>query len=190
MVSDLYVLMITAGIVSLLFKWLKQPVVLGYIVAGLIVGPYSFGGSFVDAHNVEAWGNIGVLFVLFCIGLEFRIINLIRSGKVAAIGALTIIGGMMLLGYGVGRWAELDNLNALFLAGMLCMSSTTIVMKAIDEAGLSKERFVKGATSILIIEDIVAVVLMVLLSSIAIKHQFEEGELLRKIGVLALTIAV
>ncbi len=190
MVHDLYILMITAGIVSLLFKLMKQPVVLGYIVAGVLVGPNLFGGSWVDAHNVEAWGNIGVLFVLFCIGLEFRIKNLIASGKVAAIGALTIIGGMMLLGFGVGKWAEMDMLNALFLAGMLCMSSTTIVMKAVDEAGLSKERFVKGATSILIIEDVVAVVLMVLLSSIAIKHQFEGVELLKKVGVLALTLVI
>ena len=180
--------MITAGIVSLLFKLLKQPVVLGYIVAGVLVGPYAFGDAWVSHENVEAWGNIGVLFVLFCIGLEFRIKNLISSGKVAAIGALTIIGGMMLLGFGVGKWAELDSLNALFLAGMLCMSSTTIVMKAVDEAGLSKARFVKGATSILIIEDVVAVVLMVLLSSIAIKHQFDGEELLRKVGVLAITL--
>ena len=190
MVHDLYILMITAGIVSLLFKLLKQPVVLGYIVAGVLVGPYVFGGSWVDAHNVEAWGNIGVLFVLFCIGLEFRIKNLISSGKVAAIGALTIIGGMMLLGFGVGKWAQMDMLNALFLAGMLCMSSTTIVMKAVDEAGLSKARFVKGATSILIIEDVVAVVLMVLLSSIAIKHRFDGEELVQKVGVLAITLVV
>ena len=190
MVQDLYVLMITAGVVSLLFKMLKQPVVLGYIVAGVVVGPYLFGESFVNAENVEAWGNIGVLFVLFCIGLEFRIKNLIASGKVAAIGALTIVGGMMLLGFGVGKSAELDMINSLFLAGMLCMSSTTIVMKAIEEAGLSKERFVKGATSILIVEDVVAVVLMVLLSSIAIRHQFEGAELLNKVGVLALTLVV
>ena len=190
MVQDLYILMITAGVVSLLFKLLKQPVVLGYIVAGVLVGPYVFGKTLVDPHNVEAWGNIGVLFVLFCIGLEFRIKNLIASGKVAAIGALTIIGGMMLLGFGVGQWAEMDMLNSLFLAGMLCMSTTTIVMKAVDEAGLSKERFVKGATSILIIEDVVAVVLMVLLSSIAIKHQFEGVELIKKVGVLAITLVV
>ena len=143
----------------------------------------------MDAENVEAWGNIGVLFVLFCIGLEFRLKNLISSGKVAAIGALTIILGMMVLGFGVGQYAELDMINSLFLAGMLCMSSTTIVMKAIDEAGLTKERFVKGATSILIVEDVVAVVLMVLLSSIAIKHQFEGAELIRKVGVLAITLA-
>ena len=189
MVQDLYILMITAGIVSLLFKLLKQPVVLGYIVAGVLVGPYLFGETFVNADNVKAWGDIGVLFVLFCIGLEFRIKNLISSGKVAAVGALTIIVGMMIFGYIVGYRAELDMINSLFLAGMLCMSSTTIVMKVIDEAGMSKERFVKGATSILVVEDVVAVVLMVLLSSIAIKHQFEGAELVRKVGVLAITLA-
>ena len=180
--------MITAGVVSLLFKLLKQPVVLGYIVAGVLVGPNLLGENLVNHENVEAWGNIGVLFVLFCIGLEFRLKNLLSSGKVALVGAATIIGGMMLLGYGVGRWAELDNMNSLFLAAMLCMSSTTIVMKAVEEAGLSKERFVKGATSILIFEDIVAVVLMVLLSSIAVKNNFEGMELLKKVGVLAVTL--
>ncbi len=190
MVHDLYILMITAGIVSLLFKLLKQPVVLGYIVAGILVGPNLFGQDIVSHENVEAWGNIGVLFVLFCIGLEFRLKNLFQSGKVAIVGAATIIVGMLVLGYGVGRFALLDNMNSLFLAAMLCMSSTTIVMKAIDEAGLSKARFVKGATSILIFEDIVAVVLLVLLSSIAVKNNFEGVELLKKVGVLAVTLVV
>ena len=190
MVHDLYILMITAGVVSLLFKLLKQPVVLGYIVAGILVGPHLFGENLVNPENVEAWGNIGVLFVLFCIGLEFRLKNLFASGKVALVGAATIIIGMLVLGYGVGRFALLDNMNSLFLAAMLCMSSTTIVMKAIDEAGLSKARFVKGATSILIFEDIVAVVLLVLLSSIAVKNSFEGVELLKKIGVLAITLVV
>ena len=189
MVQDLYILMITAAVVSILFKFLKQPVVLGYIVAGVLVGPHLFGKTLVNADNVKAWGDIGVLFVLFCIGLEFRLKNLIKSGKVAAIGALTIIGGMMLFGYAVGKDADFDMVNSLFLAGMLCMSSTTIVMKAIDEAGLSKKRFVKGATSILIVEDVVAVVLMVLLSSIAIRHQFEGGELVSKVLELAITLA-
>ena len=181
--------MITAAVVSILFKLLKQPVVLGYIVAGVLVGPHLFGQTLVNADNVKAWGDIGVLFVLFCIGLEFRLKNLISSGKVAAVGALTIILGMMLFGYAVGVDAEFDMVNSLFLAGMLCMSSTTIVMKAIDEAGLSKERFVKGATSILIVEDVVAVVLMVLLSSIAIRHQFEGAELAGKVVDLAITLA-
>ena len=190
MVHDLYILMITAGIVALLFKLLKQPVVLGYIVAGVLVGPHLFGEKLVEMENVETWGNIGVLFVLFCIGLEFRIKNLFESGKVALIGVATIVIGMLLLGFGVGKSAELNTMNSLFLAAMLCMSSTTIVMKAVDEAGLSKARFVKGATSILIFEDIVAVVLMVLLSSIAVKNSFEGSVLLEKVGVLAVTLVV
>ena len=189
MVQDLYVLMITAAVVSIVFKFLKQPVVLGYIVAGVLIGPHLSGEKFVNADNVKQWGDIGVLFVLFCIGLEFRLKNLISSGKVAAIGALTIIVGMMLFGYLVGVDAGFDMVNSLFLAGMLCMSSTTIVMKAIDEAGMSKERFVRGATSILIVEDVVAVVLMVLLSSIAIRHQFEGAELVGKVVDLAITLA-
>ena len=190
MVHDLYILMITAGIVALLFKLLKQPVVLGYIVAGILVGPHLFGEKLVDMENVETWGNIGVLFVLFCIGLEFRLKNMFESGKVALVGAATIVLGMLVLGYGVGRFALLDNMNSIFLAAMLCMSSTTIVMKAVDEAGLSKARFVKGATSILIFEDIVAVVLMVLLSSIAVGNNFEGTELLEKVGILAITLVV
>ena len=190
MVHDLYILMITAGIVALLFKLLKQPVVLGYIVAGILVGPHLFGEKLVDMENVETWGNIGVLFVLFCIGLEFRLKNMFESGKVALVGAATIVLGMLALGYGVGRFALLDNMNSIFLAAMLCMSSTTIVMKAVDEAGLGKARFVKGATSILIFEDIVAVVLMVLLSSIAVGNNFEGTELLEKVGILAITLVV
>ena len=189
MVQDLYILMITAAVVSIVFKFLKQPVVLGYIVAGVLVGPHLYGETLVNADNVKAWGDIGVLFVLFCIGLEFRLKNLISSGKIAAVGALTIILGMMVMGYCVGQDAKLDMINSLFLAGMLCMSSTTIVMKVIDEAGMSKERFVKGATSILIVEDVVAVVLMVLLSSIAIRHQFEGAELASKVVHLAITLA-
>ena len=99
MVHDLYILMITAGIVSLLFKLLKQPVVLGYIVAGVLVGPNLFGENLVSHENVEAWGNIGVLFVLFCIGLEFRLKNLFSSGKVAAVGATTISSDALYVQY-------------------------------------------------------------------------------------------
>ena len=190
MVHDLYILMITAGVVSLLFKWLKQPVVLGYIVAGILVGPNLVGENLVNPENVKAWGEIGVLFVLFCIGLEFRLKNMFESGKTAFVGVATIVVGMLLLGYGVGRVSGLNNMNSMFLAAMLCMSSTTIVMKAVDEAGWSKERFVQGATSILILEDIIAVVLMVLLSNIATSNSFDAVVMLKTIGVLAATLVV
>ena len=113
-----------------------------------------------------------------------------ESGKTAFVGVLTIVVGMLLLGYGVGRFAELDNMNSMFLAAMLCMSSTTIVMKAVDEAGWGKERFVQGATSILILEDIIAVVLMVLLSNIATSNSFDALVMLKTIGVLVATLAV
>ena len=190
MVHDLYILMITAGVVSLLFKWLKQPVVLGYIVAGVLVGPNLAGENLVNPENVKAWGEIGVLFVLFCIGLEFRLKKMLESGKTAFIGVLTIVVGMLVLGYGVGRISGLGNMNSMFLAAMLCMSSTTIVMKAVDEAGWSKERFVQGATSILILEDIIAVVLMVLLSNIATSNSFDALVMLKTVGVLAVTLAI
>ena len=182
--------MITAGIVSLLFKWLKQPVVLGYIVAGILVGPNLAGENIVNPENVKAWGEVGVLFVLFCIGLEFRLKKMFESGKTAFIGVATIVVGMLLLGYGVGSISGLDNMNSMFLAAMLCMSSTTIVMKAVDEAGWSKERFVQGATSILILEDIIAVVLMVLLSNIATSNSFDAMVMLKTIGVLVATLVV
>ena len=190
LIYDLALILTLGAAATIIFKLLKQPVVLGYIVAGVLVGPNLFGENLVSHENVEAWGNIGVLFVLFCIGLEFRLKNLFQSGKVALVGAATIIVGMLVLGYGVGRFSLLDNMNSLFLAAMLCMSSTTIVMKAIDEAGLSKARFVKGATGILVLEDIVAVVLLVLLSSIAVKNNFEGVVLLKKVGVLAVTLVI
>lgn len=182
--------MITAGVVSLLFKWLKQPVVLGYIVAGVLVGPNLAGENLVNPENVKAWGEIGVLFVLFSIGLEFRLKKMFESGKTAFVGVSTIVVGMLLLGYGVGRISGLDNMNSMFLAAMLCMSSTTIVMKAVEEAGWSKARFVQGATSILILEDIIAVVLMVLLSNIATSNSFDAVVMLKTIGVLLATLAV
>jgi CPA2 family monovalent cation:H+ antiporter-2 len=165
-------------------------VVLGYIVAGVLVGPNLAGENLVNPENVKAWGEIGVLFVLFCIGLEFRLKKMFESGKTAFIGVLTIVVGMLVLGYGVGRISGLDNMNAMFLAAMLCMSSTTIVMKAVDEAGWSKERFVQGATSILILEDIIAVVLMVLLSNIATSNSFDALVMLKTVGVLAVTLAI
>ena len=154
------------------------------------MGPNLVGENLVNPENVKAWGEIGVLFVLFCIGLEFRLKNMFESGKTAFVGVATIVVGMLLLGYGVGRVSGLDNMNSMFLAAMLCMSSTTIVMKAVDEAGWSKERFVQGATSILILEDIIAVVLMVLLSNIATSNSFDAVVMLKTIGVLAATLVV
>lgn len=192
MVHDLYIIMLTAGLVSLLFKFFKQPVVLGYIVAGIFIGPHVLGDAWIEnEQSAEEWGSLGVLFVLFSLGLEFSIKKLIKVGATAFIGAFTIVAGMMILGYTIAVTVmNYNSINALFLGGMLCMSSTTIVFKAIEEKKLSNEKFVKVAFGILIVEDLFAVVLMVLLSSIAVRNSFEGKEMILQIGKLLGCIAL
>ena len=182
MIQDLCIIMLTAGITSLLFKLFKQPVVLGYIVAGMLVGPHVLGGM---------WGGeIGVLFLLFSLGLEFSFKKLLKVGSTAVIGAGVIVVGMMIAGMVTAHLLDLGGLNALFLGGMLCMSSTTIVFKAIEEAGLRSHRFAGVCFGILIVEDLFAVVLMVLLTSIAVKNEFQGKELLWQVGKLVMYIAI
>ena len=190
MIHDFCVLMLTAGVTSLLFKLFKQPVVLGYIVAGMLVGPHVLGESWVsNEESVETWGEIGVLFLLFSLGLEFSFKKLIQVGSTALISAGVIVAGMMCVGFAAGLLMKWDMMNSLFLGGMLCMSSTTIVFKAIEEAGLRSHRFAKVCFGILIVEDLFAVILMVLLSSIAVKNSFEGKELLFQILKLILYLA-
>lgn len=185
MIHDLCIIMLTAGITSLLFKFFKQPVVLGYIVAGMIAGPYMCGQSWIgDEKSVDMWGEIGVLFLLFAMGLEFSFKKLLQVGSTALIAAGTIVVGMMSAGFLLGRILGWDEINSLFLGGMLCMSSTTIVFKAIEDMNLGGHKFAKVAFGILIVEDLFAVVLMVLLSSIAVNKQFAGTQLLMEIGKL------
>jgi CPA2 family monovalent cation:H+ antiporter-2 len=177
--------MITAGIISLLFKFLKQPVVLGYIVAGIMAGPYAFGDSWIgDIESVDTWGQVGVIFLLFSLGLEFSFKKLMKMGTTALVSTLVIVTGMMTTGFLVGQMMGWNDINSLFLGGMLSMSSTTIVFKALDDLGLRHQQFAKLCFSILIVEDLVAVVLMVLLASIAVHNTFEGGELLVQVGKL------
>lgn len=187
--------MLTAGVVSLLFKLMKQPVVLGYIVAGMLVGPYVLGDTWIgDKASVETWGDIGVLFLLFAMGLEFSFKKLISMGTTALIAAGTIVVGMMSLGFLVGRLLGFDSINALFLGGMLCMSSTTIVFKAIEDMRLSSHKFASVAMGILIVEDLFAVVLMVVLSSFAVNKQVEGeklfSEVMKLVGYLVLWFVI
>ncbi len=178
MLTDLCVIMLIASITSLVFKLLKQPVVLGYIVAGIIIGPYLIGDSWIsNEESVSIWGEIGVLFLLFALGLEFSFKKLIQMGTTALIAAGVIVVGMMFVGFLTGRLLGWDEMNSLFLAGMMSMSSTTIVFKALDDLGLRSQKFAKICFSILIVEDIFAIILMVLLSSIATSRTFEGSTL-------------
>lgn len=177
--------MIVAGVISILFKWLKQPVVLGYIVAGLLAGPYVAGSSWVNVESAETWGHVGVIFLLFSLGLEFSFKKLLQMGSTAFIGCITIVIGMMSVGFLLGRLMGWNEMNSLFLGGMLCMSSTTIVFKALDDLGLRQQKFAGICFGILVVEDLFAVVLMVLLASIAVKQQFDGQEMLGQVAKLA-----
>ena len=184
MIHDLGIILLVAGVISLLCKWLRQPVVLGYIVAGVLAGPYVGGRSWVDAPTVEMWGEVGVIFLLFALGLEFSFRKLVKMGSTAFIGCFTIVVGMMGSGFLLGRamgWPEMD---ALFLGGMLCMSSTTIVFKALDDLGLRRQKFAEIDFGILVVEDLFAVVLMVALASIAVNQQFDGAAMAAQVGKL------
>lgn len=173
MIEDLGILLITAACTSLICKILRQPAVLGYIIAGLFVGPHAFGEAWVETHSIENWGQIGVIFLLFAMGLEFSFKKLLKVGTTALLGCATIVTGMMTLGVLIGQAMGWNEINSLFLGGMLCMSSTTIVYKALDDMGLRKQKFSGICFGILVIEDLFAVVLMVVLSSIAVSNSFQ-----------------
>ncbi|MCF0193607.1 MAG: cation:proton antiporter [Bacteroidaceae bacterium] len=179
LITDLSLILICAAVMTLLFKWLKQPVVLGYIVAGFIAGPHlALTPSVVDTENVETWAEIGVIFLLFALGLEFSFKKLFRVGSSAVITALTIIFGMIITGVGVGAAFGWSRMDCLFLGGMVAMSSTTIIFKAFGDLGLRQKQFAQLVLSVLILEDILAIVLMVILSTLAATGNFEGGELI------------
>ena len=187
LISDLALILISAGIMTLLFKKLKQPLVLGYIVAGFVCSPhFTFTPSVVDADNIQTWSEIGVIFLLFALGLEFSFKKLMKVGGSAVISACTIIFCMILVGVFVGWMFGWKQMDCIYLGGMLAMSSTTIIYKAFDDLGLRQQRFAGLVLSILILEDILAIVLMVMLSTMAVSKNFEGSEMIYSIGKLVI----
>ena len=182
LISDLALILICAGIMTLIFKKLKQPLVLGYIVAGFICTPhFKFTPSVVDSASIHIWSEIGVIFLLFALGLEFSFKKLMKVGGSAVISACTIIFCMILVGVFVGWTFGWNRMECIYLGGMLAMSSTTIIYKAFDDMGLRQQRFAGLVLSILILEDILAIVLMVMLSTMAVSQNFEGGEMVYSI---------
>ena len=168
LIQDLALILMVAGLVTLLFKKLRQPLVLGYIVAGFLVSPHMpYLMSVVDKADIQTWADIGVMFLLFSLGLDFSFKKILKMGMAPVIAAITIIFCMMALGTGVGTLFGWSRMNCLFLAGMLAMSSTTIIYKALDDLGLRQQRFAGLVMSVLILEDVLAIVMMVMLSTIA-----------------------
>jgi len=178
LISDLGLILMTAGVAVLLFKKIKQPLVLGYLIAGFLAGNnFDFFPSVKDTHSVEVWAEIGVIFLLFSLGLEFSFKKLMKVGGTAGITATVQIVIMILLGYLVGRWMDWSQMDSIFLGAILSMSSTTIILRAFDELNVKGRKFAGIVFGALIVEDIVAILLMVLLSTIAVSQQFSGGEL-------------
>jgi len=168
LIIDLALILTAGGLISLLFKKLKQPLVLGYIFAGFLISPYSsFFPSITESKNIEIWSEIGVIFLLFSLGLEFSFKKLGKVGGAASVTALVEIAGVGFIGFVIGSLLGWSTMDSLFLGGMLAMSSTTIIIRAFDELGLKTEKFVGVVFGTLIVEDLIAIIMMVLLSTIA-----------------------
>ena len=182
LIADLALILICAGVMTLLFKSLKQPIVLGYIVAGFLASPnMPYMPSVTDGHGVHVWSEIGVIFLLFALGLEFSFKKILKMGAAPIIAAVAIILGMMYVGSLAGHLFGWSDMDCIYLGGMLAMSSTTIIFKAFDDMGLRNERFAGLVLSVLIIEDILAIVLMVMLSTLAVSKEFEGTQMLASI---------
>ena len=176
---------------TLLFKSLKQPIVLGYIVAGFLASPnMPYMPSVTDMHGIHVWSEIGVIFLLFALGLEFSFKKILKMGAAPIIAAVSIILDMMYVGACVGELFGWSQMDCIFLGGMLAMSSTTIIFKAFDDMGLRQKRFAGLVLSVLIIEDILAIVLMVMLSTLAVSKEFEGTQMLNSILQLGLYLVL
>ena len=179
LINDLALILIVASTVTLLFKKLKQPLVLGYIMAGFIVSPHMpYTMSVMDTVDIKTWADIGVMFLLFSLGLDFSFKKIIKMGITPVITTLTIIFAMMTLGIVVGHAFEWKRMDCIFLGGMLAMSSTTIIYKAFTDMGLRQQKFAQPVMSVLILEDILAIVMMVMLSAIASGNNPDGGEMI------------
>ena len=182
LIHDLALILVVAGVVTLLFKWLKQPLVLGYIVAGFLVSPnMPYTMSVVDKANIQELADIGVVFLLFSLGLDFSFKKIIKQGISPVIAALSIIFAMMVLGILTGHAFGWKTMDCIFLGGMLAMSSTTIIYKAYSDMGLRQQSFAQTVMSVLILEDILAIVMMVMLSAIANGNSPDGGQMLQSI---------
>lgn len=191
LISDLALILIVAGIVTLIFRKIKLPVVLGYIVAGFLISPhFSYMPTVVEVADIEVWANIGVVFLMFGLGLEFSFKKLATVGGSAVIVAMTVMLSMIFIGSGVGYllgWAKMD---CIFLGGMLSMSSTMIILKAYEEYDLKERRFAQLVLSTLVIEDIAGIFMMIILSTISVSQAASGVATFKEIGLLLMYLVI
>lgn len=187
LITDLAIMLLTAGVVAVIFRKFKQPIVLGYIFAGFLVGPYMpYFFTVTDQEAIDVWSEIGIIILMFSLGLEFNLHKLLRIGKTAVITALTEVFGMLVIGYLTGYAMGWSTMDSLFLGGMLSMSSTTIIIKTFDELKVQKMDFAQLVFGILVIEDIAGIFMMILLSTVAVGQNVSGTDLLIQMSELAM----
>jgi CPA2 family monovalent cation:H+ antiporter-2 len=190
-IIDLGLLLGAAALTTIIFKWLKQPVVLGYIIAGLLVGPhFTLLPTIMEMENIRIWAEIGVIFLLFSLGLEFSFKKLVKVGGASSIMAFVEVVVMLLLGYVTGKLLGWSTMDSIFLGGILSISSTTIIIRAFEELGVKSQRFAGLVFGVLIVEDLVAILLLVLLSTLAVSQQFAGSEMLEAVLKLGFFLLV
>jgi CPA2 family monovalent cation:H+ antiporter-2 len=191
LIADLALILGAGAVITLLFRRMKQPLVLGYIIAGFLVGPHtSIFPTVADEENIKTFAEMGVIFLLFSLGLEFSFKKLLRVGGAASITATVEIIVILVLGYAVGRWMNWSFMDSLFLGGLLASSSTTIILRAFSELGVKRQQFAGIVFGVLIVEDIVVILLMVLLSTMAVTQQFNGTEMITSVLKLLFFLTV
>lgn len=190
-IQDLAVIMLVAGVVTILFHRLRQPVVLGYIVAGFIIGPHTPPFSLIhDEDTIKILAELGVIFLMFCLGLEFSLRKLFKVGATAFIAAFLEIALMIWIGYEIGQFFGWKTMDSLFLGAILAISSTTIIVKALNDLKMKNQRFAQLIFGVLIVEDILGIGIIALLSGIAVSGSVSSGEVFSTVGKLSLFMIV
>jgi len=191
LIYDLALILIVAGIITLLFKKIKQPVVLGYIVAGFLISPnFTYLPTVVESADIHVWANIGVVFLMFGLGLEFSFKKLTTVGGSAFVIALTVMAAMILIGTGLGSVLGWGKMDCIFLGGMLSMSSTMIILKAYEEYDLKKEKFAQMVLGTLVIEDIAGIFMMIVLSTISVSRNVSGLAMFTEIGMMLVYLVI
>ena len=191
MIKDLALIFIVASIVTILFKKLNQPVVLGYIVAGFLISPnFTYLPTVIESEDIHVWANIGVVFLMFALGLEFSFKKLATVGGSAFVTAMTVMGSMILIGGGVGSLLGWGKMDCIFLGGMLSMSSTMIILKAYEEYRLKQEKFAQLVLGTLVIEDIAGIFMMIILSTISVSQSVSGLAVFQELGILFIELAI
>ena len=189
--SDLALILVTAGVTTVLFKWLKQPLVLGYIIAGLLIGPYFPWFPVInDHHSVEIWSEIGMVFLLFAIGLEFSFKKLKKQAGTVGITAMTELVSMCFIGFFLGKLLGWSQMDSIFLGAMLSMSSTTIIAKAFEDLKMKGEKFTGSVIGVLVVEDLMAILMMVILSTLSVSTALDGRELMLSVTKLVFFLLV